>query len=78
MILSPMGGGPSGLPLSCRPSIVKEAIDMSRYKTEHSDVPMMAKKTVITDTTTGKKAESLDWSSFQEADRKAWEALKKK
>jgi hypothetical protein len=57
---------------------------MSRYKTEHTEVdlgipllPMMAKKTVITDATTGKKAEGLDWSSFREADRKAWEALKK-
>ena len=63
---------------------VKEAIDMNRYKTEHSEVdvgipmlPMMAKKTIITDTKTGTAAKGLDWSSFQESDRKAWEALKK-
>jgi hypothetical protein len=65
---------------------VKEVISMSRYKTEHSKVdvgipillPMMAKKTVITDTNTGKTAKGLDWSSFKASDRKAWEALKKK
>ena len=58
---------------------------MSRYKTEHSEVdlgipllPMIAKKTVITDTNTGKTAKGLDWSSFKASDRKAWEALNKK
>ena len=59
---------------------------MKRHKTEHSKVdvgipillPMMAKKTVITDTNTGKTAKGLDWSSFQASDRKAWEVLKKK
>jgi len=58
---------------------------MSRYRIDHSQVdvgipllPAMAKKTVITDTNTGKTAKGLDWSSFQEADRKAWEALRKK
>jgi hypothetical protein len=35
-------------------------------------------ETVITDTHTGKTAKGLDWASFKQSDRKAWEALKKK
>lgn len=38
-------------------------------------IPMLAKKTVITDTQTKQKAEGLDWNSFRESDRKAWEKL---
>ena len=59
---------------------------MSRYKKEHSyeDVgipliwPMIAKKTVITDTETGKQAKGFDWNSFRESDREASKNLKAK
>lgn len=58
---------------------------MGRYTTEHATVdvsvipfiPMLAKKTVITDTRTKKMAEGYDWSSFKESERKAWEKLQR-
>jgi hypothetical protein len=58
---------------------------MSRYKKEHSyeDVgipflwPMIAKKTEITDTETGRQAKGYDWSSFGKSDREAFDKLKK-
>ena len=57
---------------------------MGRYKTEHttvdvSPVPviaMTAKKSVVTDTKTDRKAEAYDWSSFAASDRKAMEKLR--
>jgi len=59
---------------------------VSRYKKEHSyeDVgiplicPIIAKKTVITDTETGNQAKGYDWSSFRKSDSEAFENLKKK
>jgi hypothetical protein len=56
---------------------------MGRYKTEHTTVdvsiipfiPMIAKKTVITDIQTRQRAEGLDWSSYRASDQKAWEKL---
>ena len=58
---------------------------MGRYVTYHTfeDIgipgifPVLVKKTVITDTKTGKRAEGLDWNSCAKSDRKAWEKLKK-
>ena len=57
---------------------------MGRYKTEHATVdvsivpfiPMLSRKTVITDTKTDEKAEGYDWSSFKESERKAWQKLR--
>lgn len=57
---------------------------MGRYEKKHSVVelgipvilPMPAKKTVITDTETGKQSQGLDWSSYKESDLKAWKKLR--
>ena len=57
---------------------------MARYKTSHGyeDVgiplilPVLVRKTIITDTETGQESRGLDWKSFSESDRKAWERLK--
>jgi hypothetical protein len=38
-------------------------------------IPMLTRKTVITDTQTNRKAEGFDWSSFRESERKAWQKL---
>ena len=59
---------------------------MARYKTEHSYVdvglpiffPVIVKKSVITDTKTGKSGKGLDRDSYSGSDRKAWEDLQKK
>jgi len=56
---------------------------MSRYEKKHGYVdvgiplvlPILVKKTVLTDTKTGKESEGLDWHSYQKSDRKAWEKL---
>ena len=58
---------------------------MDRYKKERRLVdlsilplfPMMARRTVITDTKTGKQAKAHDRQSFNESDRKAWDKLKR-
>jgi hypothetical protein len=65
-------------------SLMKGGRNMGRYKTEHktvdvSPIPlitMLAKKTVMTDTETNRKAEGYDWSSFRKSDRKALERLR--
>lgn len=59
---------------------------MGRYTTEHTVVdvsivpffPRLAKKSVIKDQITGKKAEGYDWNSYEKAEAKAWEKLQQK
>ena len=56
---------------------------MGRYKTEHGIadlslipfIPMIAKRVVITDTKTNRKAEGVDWESYPKAEAKAMEKL---
>ncbi len=56
---------------------------MGRYDKKHSYenlgiplvLPLYAHKTVIRDRETGREAEALDWDSYTESDRKAWEKL---
>ena len=63
----------------------KEVIQVGRYKKYYSYEnlnpffipPMDAKKSTIVDTRTGRKATGLDWTSYKEADRKAWETIHK-
>ena len=58
---------------------------MGRYEKYHSveelgiagPLSLPVHKTVIRDNETGERAEGLDWDSFRESDRKAWEELKK-
>ena len=63
---------------------MKEVRTLDRYKIEHgfADVsplpliPILAKKSTIRDTRTGRTIEALDWHSWQASDRKAMEKLK--
>ncbi len=57
---------------------------MGRYEKEHGTVdlgipliPLIARKTVITDTKTGDRAEGIDWDSYKKSDSKAWANLTK-
>lgn len=58
---------------------------MGRYEKKHSVVdvgipvilPILVKKTVITDTESGQQGQGLDWDSYSESDRKAWKNLTK-
>jgi len=62
---------------------VNEVIDMKRHKTEHSgrrnsDLTADDGQQNRHHRHTGKTAKGLDWSSFKQSDRNAWEALQKK
>ncbi len=58
---------------------------MGRYEKKQSLVdvgipvifPLLVKKTVVTDTESGKQGRGLDWPSYKESDRKAWKNLNK-
>ncbi len=58
---------------------------MGRFKKEHQLVdigiplilPIMVRKTVITDTETDRSAKGLDSKSYNASDRKAWKQLLK-
>lgn len=58
---------------------------MGQYKTERTIVdvslipfiPILVKKAAITDTKTDEKAEGCDGRSYERAEAKAWEKLKR-